>query len=201
MSKAELLERQKVGVKPQRGAGGKFAPKPEGPATVQIAEPIPSIEVEDPAARYVDGLKVVETEPVYTGLKPKPGFPRIALKTIVTLVLADDSRVYGCVECDFANKARGEVMRHRAEAHGANLGGWGSRRKGEATVPPAALSITLGEVLGLSQNLQEYAMIIERQEVRIEELRERAEVAERRLRKIAFQVEKAGLRFASEEDA
>lgn len=199
----------------RRGVGGKFAkhgtaPIPAlGDAPEEADEPEDNPEIEsEPVtpARLVNGLKVMDVEPVFTGLKARVGQARIALRNTVILVLEDGSRVYSCVDCDFADAARGVVMRHRGDTHGQNLGGWTNRRSkaeitaaGNGKVDKQAMTMTLGDVLELGSKLDAYAVVIERQEERLAELRERAEIAERRLRVIAARLEKAGLVWASED--
>lgn len=214
MSKtAATLDKPKGGPTPRgrRGTGGRFAPKTEAPAESPAAEETPDDPADQPEvdtepttpARIVNGLKVIDIEPVYTGLKPRPGQPRIALKNTVILVLEDGSKVFACADCDFTDPGRGPVMRHRGDVHGQNLGGWPGRKNKADAVQAAgkrlAMEMSLGDVLELGSKLDAYAVIMERQEERIAELRERAEVAERRLRIIAMRLEKAGLAWTTED--
>lgn len=145
--------------------------------------------------RVVHGQEVIEERPVYSPLPVKPGQQPVIFRGMKILVLADKSEVFACADCEDAIGDRGEIRKHRAQAHGARMGG--NPRK-ETAAPLVDLSISLGELLELAGEVARYAELFELQEIQLKELRVRAEDSERRYRQIKIHLERAG--FVVRED-
>lgn len=151
---------------------------------VPVKEPV-SEPVADETIRIVGGLRVIADEPVTTNLPRPTGAPPIQLKGYTKITLEDHTVLYACAACDYTGQ-RGEVMRHRAEKHGAGMGG---RRKGTAySAAPkpdysAAMEMTLGEVLELAVDVNNFGTIIEALTADRDDLRRRLMESEQEVRK------------------
>lgn len=67
-------------------------------------------------AEHVNGLKVVESEPLMSPVKTPHGKP-VYFRRIVTLLLEDGSTMLGCTECDYTDAAAGRVRHHLTINH------------------------------------------------------------------------------------
>ncbi len=74
-----------------------------------------AVEIEP--VRYVDGLEVVSSEPVPSGLNSAyPDRPPVTFR-FNRLVLSDDSERYGCADCDYTAERVNTVRSHRSRVH------------------------------------------------------------------------------------
>lgn len=135
--------------------------------------------------RIVGGLRVIADEPVTTNLPRPAGSPPIQLKGYTKITLEDHTVLFACASCEYTGQ-RGEVMRHRAERHGAGMGG---RRKGVNYAAPAkpdysaAMELSLGELLELAVDVNNFATIIEALTADRDDLRRRLTESETEVRK------------------
>lgn len=133
--------------------------------------------------RRVNGLAVVDEQPVKANLPARPGEEPKNLR-FNRLILEDGAVVYECCECPFTG-TRGELQKHRAEDHGGP--GWGTnsvKRRPSAAAPSAdALSYTLGELLDMAEAFGTWGATVERLTQQRDEWRTRASDAERTIRR------------------
>lgn len=153
--------------------------------------------VAEPAARYVNGLKVVEERPVLSNLPiPEGRDPAdFAIRGFTQLVMEDGSTLYACADCDFAD-ARGAVMKHRGKAHGARVSGRKSRTANAeirgGAVTDDVRSMSLGDVLAMADQLNQLGVVIDNVMAQRDEWKDRATAAETRLRKLTLALNRAG---------
>jgi len=67
-------------------------------------------------AEQVNGLKVVDVEPLQSPVKAPTGKP-VFFTRIVTLLLEDGSTTLGCTECEYTDDKAGRVRHHLTTAH------------------------------------------------------------------------------------
>jgi hypothetical protein len=145
----------------------------------------------------VDGKEVREDRPVLSPLPARPGRDPIAFRGMKLLVLADKSEIFACADCE-ATGARGEILVHRRDEHGARRGG-NRKQSGEpALIASLDPDLTVRELLEQALEIPRWAELFEAQQVQVDELKARCEAAERRNRQIKIHLEKAG--FVLKED-
>lgn len=112
--------------------------------------------VPEPAPRYVNGLRVVNAEPLRSAglvaihgesVAPSPGRE--------VLTLEDGSKVTACTECDEVGKQR-EMARHYKNFHSP------LSQSTETVSEPNVLQMTIGEVLHLARQLGNQELFLEK---------------------------------------
>lgn len=152
----------------------------------------------------IDGLRVIADEPVVTALPHPPDRPPVCLKGFTRLTLEDQTVLYACSECDFTGE-RGEILRHRAAKHGTAMGGRrkgvdypakDDRRRRDDTLT-AAMALSIGEVIELAADINNYGTLISTLTAERDDLRDRLVAVEQEVRKYRLAFERLG--FVSRE--
>jgi hypothetical protein len=124
----------------------------------------------------VDGVQVIADEAVESPLS-KPD-QKIYFTRIRRLLLADETTVYSCTECDFTDAEMPMVRGHVGSKHPK------PRRANSAAAPQAQslpMDMTLGELLERARHSEALMATIERQADELAALRTRARKAEREI--------------------
>lgn len=144
----------------------------------------PEVEPET-TGRVINGVAVVRETPVASNLPT--GVPR----RMTELAMADGSTLFGCADCPSVGQTRGEMMKHRQHEHTSGRS-YPRSRKVEPVLPAHLAEITLAELMEAARTAADFGEAVARLEAERDEFRERAEVAERRLRKLTVALERAG---------
>lgn len=132
----------------------KATPRPAKAA--KSAKPAPGDD------RIVRGQLVVADEPCYSPLPPKNG-QRLTLNMRV-LTLADGTKLYECGTCyvdpdtEFVG-TRGEVLKHRRDAHNFNMGGY-TREKRAAKKAAQAAAERIDEKRRRKEHVREVVQVV-----------------------------------------
>lgn len=164
--------------------------KPKEDAEPLIPDPVIA---EEP--RLVNGLAVLADVPAPSPLTVKAGQPQVTFKSLRLLTLADGSHVFGCGDCGGFTGSRGEVQKHRYDAHDAPRPG---RRAIEAAIPSELSEMTIGELWELRAEAASWGHMLTELEVKLDEWRTRALAAEAWKKKVAAKF--AGVGFTLNED-
>ncbi len=143
--------------------------------------PEPTLDLAEDTRARVDGLAVVETEPIASNLARTPGRAGVVLK-INRLTLEDGSYRFGCAEadCEFVAAQRGEVQSHRQQTHGAGR----TRARAATGVSAEVAALSFMEVVALAEAALSMETAFDELNTAVAHWRERANSAERRLSQI-----------------
>lgn len=84
--------------------------------------------------RIVNGQEVIATERVPSNLSKRKDRPQVYFTSVEKLLLADDTVVFACVQCDFTADKAGQVRFHHSTEHrGKKMGNPG--KNGRRTEP------------------------------------------------------------------
>lgn len=182
---------------------GSGNPKPK-PQTVRRQVPnqpvaAPTSAPPSTPVRRVDGLIVVSDEPLPSPLS-QPG-KVVAFQALRLITLEDGSTVIGCRDCEVTG-SRGDVQRHRYHDHGAHRPG--PKRRvlqpgGPLGLPPEQLTLTLGDLLKLAAERDQWADMVATMEATVEHWKGRAETAEMWKRRTTLRLERAGITFKDDD--
>ncbi len=136
-----------------------------------VETPIPS-EEDSGWGDTVDGVAVVEVEPIASNLARNPGKSGVTLR-INRLTLADGTYRFGCADCDFVGAQRGDVQGHRQRDHAP------PRRPGRG-VSTELMGLTFKEVVALAEAALTMEDTVTQLEESVTHWRDRALAAERR---------------------
>lgn len=150
----------------------------------------------EPPVRLVDGEKVVKDEAEQSPLT-RPGQSPVVFKGRRVLTLESGRQVHGCADCEFTG-TRGEVVKHRVADHGVNQGG--ARRKTDSGPSENVTAMTLGEVLHLAGQIEDWESVVTAVTAERDDWQSRAVVAERELTKIKRALERVGFVLKVEDD-
>ncbi len=142
---------------------------------------------EDESETWVDGRVVVSRERVASNLPAVPGKEPSALR-IVHIVFDDSSELFKCMDCDYSHAKRGPVQRHRVNGHKAVSATVPKKSAtAERSLHPEIAAMSVTELLSLATGALTIDDTLSTQDEALEEWRDRALDAERKLAKVQDQ--------------
>lgn len=154
-------------------------------------EPVSAVPI-PPDARRVDGVAVVNEEPVLSGLSGRG--KQVPLK-MSRLTLADGTVKHGCAECPFTADKRGDVMAHRMRDHPGTKAAAKTGKAGKAALDGPPMTMTLGELLDLARSAEQWGSMMDTLTERAEAAEKRADDAQAQLKKLKAALSRAGFRL------
>lgn len=138
----------------------------------------------------VNGVEVVATEPVESPLS-KGGDTPINFKRVRRLLLADDTEMYGCTECDHVGDTPMSVTAHLGHVHPLRQRANGKHPKRTPALDPD--TVTLGELLAGYRRAEAMQESLDRMAEDRDQWRTRARDAERRLKMLRSALREGGV--------